>query len=76
MTFKKVDFVTTNDIDIDIVNKSDEDAKVSEEKLNIPNYQMLLQDPELEKINRVFIKRHILRISGTPANLIKQMIPE
>ena len=76
MNFKKVDFITTNDIDIDIINKSDEDAKTAEEKLNIPNYQILLQDPTIEKINKVFINRHILRISGTPANLIKQMIPE
>lgn len=76
MNFKKIDFVTTNDIDIDIINRSDEDAKTEQEKLNIPNYQLLLQDPELEKINKVFIKRHILRISWTPANLIKQMIPE
>ena len=76
MNFKKVDFITTNDIDIDIINKSDEDSKVAEEKLNIPNYQILLQDPTLEKINKTFINRHILRISWTPANLIKQMIPE
>jgi hypothetical protein len=76
MNFKKVDFITTNDIDIDIINKSDEDAKVAEEKLNIPNYQILLQDPNIPKINKTFINRHILRISGTPANMIKQMIPE
>jgi len=76
MNFKKVDFITTNDIDIDIINKSDEDAKVAEEKLNIPNYQILLQDPNIPKINKAFINRHILRISGTPANMIKQMIPE
>jgi hypothetical protein len=63
MNFKAVDFITTNDIDVDIMNKSDEDAKVAEEKLNIPNYQILLQDPTLEKISKVFINRHILRIS-------------
>jgi len=76
MNFKAVDFITTNDIDVDIMNKSDEDAKVAEEKLNIPNYQILLQDPTLEKISKVFINRHILRISWTPANIIKQMIQE
>jgi len=76
MTFKRVDFITTNDIDVDIINKSDEVARLEQEKLNIPNYQILLQDPELEQINKVFIKRHILRISWTAPVMIKQMIPD
>lgn len=76
MNFKRVDFITSNDIDVDIINRSDEQARQEQEKLNIPNYQILLQDPDLEKINKIFIKRHILRISWTSPDMIKQMIPE
>lgn len=76
MMFKRVDFVTSNDIDIDIMNKSDVQAKMENEKLNIPYYQILLQDPEMLKIDKTIIKRHILRISWTPPEMINQMVRE
>jgi len=60
---KKTDFITNKSLDITILNKSDKKAEDEQDRLNIPNYQMLLQNPELSQYEKLLLQRHIMRIS-------------
>jgi len=73
---KKTDFTTSKDLDIAILNKSDKKAEEEQDRLNIPNYQMLLQSPELSSYEKLLLNRHIMRISGTPLSLVKSVFSE
>lgn len=76
INLKKQDFTTSKDLDIAILNKSDKKAEEEQDRLNIPNYQMLLQNPELSPFEKLLLNRHIMRISWTPISLIKSVFSE
>ena len=76
LILKKTDFTTSKDLDVAIINKSDKKAEEEQDRLNIPNYQMLLQSPELSQFEKLLLNRHIMRISWTPLNLIKSVFSE
>jgi cellobiose-specific phosphotransferase system component IIB len=63
LILKKTDFTTSKDLDVAIINKSDKKAEEEQDRLNIPNYQMLLQSPELSQFEKLLLNRHIMRIS-------------
>ena len=76
INLKKTDFTTSKSLDVAIINKSDKQAEEEQDRLNIPNYQMLLQSPELSQYEKVLLNRHIMRISWTPLSLIKSVFSE
>lgn len=76
VSFTKEDFITWLDIDVKIVNKSDIEAENEKQKLNIPTYEIIAQDPNIPTISKVFIRRKILKIQWVPQDEIKIMIPE
>lgn len=76
VNLRKQDFTTSKSLDIAIINKSDKKAEEEQDRLNIPNYQMLLQSPELSAYEKLLINRHIMRISWTPLSLIKSVFSE
>lgn len=76
INLKKSDFTTSKSLDVAIINKSDKKAEEEQDRLNIPNYQMLLQSPELSQYEKLLLNRHIMRISWTPISLIKSVFSE
>lgn len=64
ITLDKKDFTTANELDVIIVNKSDKQAQMEKEKINIPYYQQEANNPENSKIVRLFFKRKIAKLSG------------
>lgn len=66
VTFKKDEFTTGNDIDIIIENKTDTDAKMEQEKVNIPFYIEQSQDPSKPEIVRLFLQRKVARLMWMP----------
>lgn len=64
ITIDKKDFMSSNELDVIVVNKSDKVAQMEKEKLSIPYYQQEANNPELSKIVRLFFKRKIARLSG------------
>jgi len=69
-TFKKDDFMASSNIDIVITNKSDVEAKLEKEKLNIPYYVEQTRDPSLPAITKLFLQRKVARLMGMPQNEI------
>lgn len=64
ITIDKKDFMSSNELDVIVINKSDKVAQMEKEKLSIPYYQQEANNPELSKIVRLFFKRKIARLSG------------
>ena len=66
ITFKKDEFTTGNDIDITIENRTDTDARMEQEKVNLPFYIEQSQDPSKPEIVRLFLQRKVARLMWMP----------
>lgn len=71
VTLKKEDFWTNNELDVVIINKSDKQAQIEKEKLNIPYYQWEAQNQENPQIVRNFFRRKIGKLSWMTPDEIK-----
>lgn len=63
ISLDKKDFTTAGELDVIIINKSDKQAQIEKEKLNIPYYIQEASNPEYSKIIRLFFKRKIAKLS-------------
>ena len=64
-TVKRKDIATAYDIDIKIINRSEEEETKQKEKAAfVLISQMVLQDPEASRISKLFAKRNLARVNG------------
>lgn len=65
ITIKRKDLMTGYDLDIQIINKSQED-EVNQKKLAwmLALWELVLQDPTSPKISKLFYKRTVARLQG------------
>ena len=66
VTLTKADFVSDAYIDIVIVNKSQENAKLEWEKQNLPFYLQMIQEPTMSRYRKLLLQRKIARINKMP----------
>lgn len=65
LTIKRKDLMTGYDLDIQIINKSQEE-EMNQKKLAalLAIWELILQDPEAPKISKLFYKRTLARLQG------------
>lgn len=65
ITVKKQDLMTSSDIDIKVINKSQEDELREKEKAGLMVIaELVLQDPDAARISKLYVKRSLARVNG------------
>lgn len=73
---KKEDFITKEDPEISIRNKSDENAKRQQQLATFSAYfPLAIQDPTKPKLSKDFIERHYLKLIGLDSSFIDVASP-
>ena len=67
LTIKRKDIATWYDIDVQVINKSQEE-EINQKKLAwyLAIAEIILQDPEAARISKLFCKRSIAKLQGIP----------